>query len=142
MSMEGPRTPETLNPKEAFMGVITKRIEELKMRSQLPDAYFDGLHERATLIEGPFVNAKDAKEKAEQFLTFGVEPLAEYADYLALSEERLSGDLEKIQTASDSVNALNVSDEIKQELLAPLERARDSIEELLLKIRETRASIS
>jgi hypothetical protein len=135
-----PQSQES-SPKEIYFNTIKRRVEELRGNGQIPDAYANGVLERAGHVEGPFANTGEATEMARLFLT-AIEPIAQYCSKLRDAETQLLTLAADIHITLENLSSRNdLSDAKKKELSSNLETFRSEIDQFLEKIKIAQSQV-
>ena len=90
--MEGSKYKENSGEtsKNIYYKTIESRIAQLLNNNAVSKKYADGILERVGLVEGPFSDDANAREKAQQFLDTTVNIIAKYFEDLNRAEMQLA----------------------------------------------------
>lgn len=123
--MEGPNNIESAGKtlKNIYFKTIEARVSQLQSDNIISKKYADGILERVGLVEGPFSDDTDAREKAQQFLETTVNVIAKYLEDLNRAEMQLSaivGQIDLLMEPNSDIS-IDMVIEIYQDVLSVIE---------------------
>lgn len=108
--MEGPKNKENSGEtlRDIYYKTIESRIAQLLNNNAVSKKYAAGVLERVGLVEGPFSDDTNAREKAQQFLDTTVNVIAKYFEDLNRTEMQLSALVGQIDLLMEPNSELSI----------------------------------